>query len=259
MVFLASARRSHSLDGAFECNSLYRMTECCLPYVTGIADRPSPECCNTVQRLKNMANKREEVVQYCQCFQAKALRLQHLNESTLRTLPNDCGYSFHSQAETAKPATAPKIVPVPRPLPTAPVTSSLCRWFHWIPDLSTFPTSYNTSKSELCRGSSSPWKLPLSIDKLRPQNLRLPPEQFLFRILCHQVLPPIHSLVGSTSYLKILRFQRVIGRVKRSGGQRVTAPQTVPYFWQVAGDPAILAVVSLVAAKPVANPPWHLR
>ncbi|XP_049931712.1 non-specific lipid-transfer protein A-like [Nymphaea colorata] len=97
MIFLASARRSHSLDGAFECNSLYRMTECCLPYVTGIADRPSPECCNTVQRLKNMANKREEVVQYCQCFQAKALLLQHLNESTLRTLPNDCGYSFHSQ------------------------------------------------------------------------------------------------------------------------------------------------------------------
>ncbi|CAN6445863.1 unnamed protein product [Victoria cruziana] len=98
MILLALAPKpSHGLDGAFECDSLYKMTECCLPYVTGIEDRPTGECCRTVQRLKNMANKREEVVQYCECFKAKAQRLQHLKESTLKTLPTDCGYSFRSQ------------------------------------------------------------------------------------------------------------------------------------------------------------------
>ncbi|CAN6445857.1 unnamed protein product [Victoria cruziana] len=99
MLFLAvaAARPIHKLDSAFECDSLYNLTECCLPYVTGIADRPSPECCKTVQRVKDMANKREKVVQCCECFKAKAFRLQHLRESTLQTLPTDCGFSFRSE------------------------------------------------------------------------------------------------------------------------------------------------------------------
>ncbi|XP_031474519.1 non-specific lipid-transfer protein A-like [Nymphaea colorata] len=98
VVFLLAAS---TIDGrslrseTVECESVYKTMEHCLPYVTGIADRPFPVCCDGMHRLRDIVLTHEQMVTTCECLKAKASGLRHLKESNLRSLPMDCGFQLH--------------------------------------------------------------------------------------------------------------------------------------------------------------------
>ncbi|CAN6445813.1 unnamed protein product [Victoria cruziana] len=82
-------------DSTLDCESLYRTVGDCLPYVTGIADRPFPVCCDGVHQLRGILRTREDMVKSCECLKAKASGLRHLKESNLGSLPMACGLQLH--------------------------------------------------------------------------------------------------------------------------------------------------------------------
>ncbi|CAN6445817.1 unnamed protein product [Victoria cruziana] len=78
-------------DSTLDCESLYRTVGDCLPYVTGIADRPFPVCYDGVHQLRGILHTHEDMVKSCECLQAKASGLRHLKEYNLGSLPMACG------------------------------------------------------------------------------------------------------------------------------------------------------------------------
>ncbi|KAF3785236.1 Non-specific lipid-transfer protein [Nymphaea thermarum] len=80
---------------AVECESIRKMLEHCLPYVTGIADHPKPACCEGVDHVRSMIHTHDERVEVCDCLKEKISSFRHINLTTLTSLPDECGFKFH--------------------------------------------------------------------------------------------------------------------------------------------------------------------
>ncbi|XP_031477807.1 non-specific lipid-transfer protein A-like [Nymphaea colorata] len=95
LFIAATAIDGRRLNGELQCELVYNTMERCLPYVTGISDRPFSVCCDGVHRLRDILRTHDDRVKTCECLKAKVSSLHHLKESALGSLPIDCGLQLH--------------------------------------------------------------------------------------------------------------------------------------------------------------------